>query len=79
MESPDNFHEVWHGGHFRCDNAQCGYQADLDYVGAVNVALVFFGDSLLLDTVSRPQISEILKSRQQAVPLSCVSRSAMCL
>jgi IS605 OrfB family transposase len=48
-KSPDHFHEVWHGGHFRCDNARCGYQADRDYVGAVNVARVFFSESATLD------------------------------
>ena len=44
-KSPDHSFEVWHGGHFRCDNARCGYQADRDYVGAVNVARVFFSES----------------------------------
>ncbi|MFC6993744.1 zinc ribbon domain-containing protein [Haladaptatus sp. GCM10025707] len=41
-KSPDHAFEVWWGGHFRCDNARCGFQADRDYVGAVNVARVFF-------------------------------------
>lgn len=50
VKSPDHFHEVWHGGHFRCDNSRCGYQADRDYVGAVNVARVFFSDSARLDS-----------------------------
>jgi IS605 OrfB family transposase len=48
-KSPDHFHEVWWGGHFRCDNARCGFQADRDYVGAVNVARVFFSDSATLE------------------------------
>lgn len=47
-KSPDHSHEVWWGGHFRCDNARCGFQADRDYVGAVNVARVFFSDSTTL-------------------------------
>lgn len=49
-KSPDHLHEVWHGGHFRCDNSRCGFQADRDYVGAVNVARVFFSDSATLDS-----------------------------
>ncbi len=48
-KSPDHFHEVWHGGHFRCDNTRCGFEADRDYVGAVNVARVFFSESATLD------------------------------
>ncbi|WP_458207871.1 zinc ribbon domain-containing protein [Haladaptatus sp. NG-SE-30] len=47
-KSPDHYHEVWWGGHFRCDNTRCGYQADRDYVGAVNVARVFFSESASL-------------------------------
>lgn len=48
-KSPDHSFEVWWGGHFRCDNARCGFQADRDYVGAVNVARVFFSNSATLD------------------------------
>ncbi|MCU4744046.1 transposase [Natronoglomus mannanivorans] len=48
-KSPDHTFEVWHGGHFRCDNARCGFQADRDYVGAVNVARVFFSESATLN------------------------------
>jgi putative transposase len=48
-KSPDHFHEVWWGGHFRCDNTRCGFQADRDYVGAVNVARVFFSEMATLD------------------------------
>ncbi|WP_224450365.1 zinc ribbon domain-containing protein [Haloprofundus salilacus] len=48
-KSPEHFHEVWWGGHFRCDNARCGFQADRDYVGAVNVARVFFSETTTLD------------------------------
>ena len=48
-KSPDHFHEVWFGGHFRCDNARCGFEADRDYVGAVNVARVFFSETAKLD------------------------------
>jgi IS605 OrfB family transposase len=57
-KSPDHFHEVWWGGHFRCDNARCGYQADRDYVGAVNVARVFFSDSASLDHGFTPSYIE---------------------
>jgi len=49
-KSPDHYHEVWHGGHFRCDNSRCGFQGDRDYVGAVNVARVFFAESATLDS-----------------------------
>ncbi|WP_458210480.1 zinc ribbon domain-containing protein [Haladaptatus sp. NG-SE-30] len=48
-KSPDHFHEVWWGGHFRCDNARCGFQADRDYIGAVNVAHVFFRETATLN------------------------------
>lgn len=43
-KSPDHHREVWWGGHFRCDNARCDFEGDRDYVGALNVACVFFGD-----------------------------------
>ena len=48
-KSPDHHHEIWHGGHFRCDNARCDFQADRDYVGAVNVARVFFSGPATLE------------------------------
>jgi IS605 OrfB family transposase len=48
-KSPDHFFEVWWGGHFRCDNGRCGFQADRDYVGAVNVARVFFSETATLE------------------------------
>ena len=48
-KSPDHHHEVWHGGHFRCDNTRCGFEADRDYVGAVNVARVFFSETATVD------------------------------
>jgi len=41
-ESPDHHEELWWGGHFRCDNARCGFEGDRDYIGALNVARVFF-------------------------------------
>jgi len=43
-KSPDHYTEVWWGGHFRCDNARCGFEGDRDYIGALNVARVFFSD-----------------------------------
>jgi len=49
-KSPDHYCEVWHGSHFRCDNSRCGFQADRDYVGAVNVARVFYAESSKLDS-----------------------------
>ncbi len=46
--SPDHYREIWWGGHFRCDNTRCGFQGDRDYVGAVNVARVFFSNTASL-------------------------------
>jgi IS605 OrfB family transposase len=46
--SPDHYREMWWGGHFRCDNTRCGFQGDRDYVGAVNVARVFFSNTASL-------------------------------
>ena len=48
-KSPDHDEEVWWGGHFRCDNARCGFEGDRDYVAAVNVARVFFSETDGLD------------------------------
>lgn len=48
-KSPDHHEEKWWGGHFRCDNGRCDFQGDRDYVGALNVARVFFSDSDGLD------------------------------
>ena len=48
-KSPDHNHEQWWGGHFRCDNALCGFEGDRDYTGALNVARVFFSDGNTLD------------------------------
>jgi IS605 OrfB family transposase len=70
-KSPDHSHEVWWGGHFRCDNARCGFQADRDYVGAVNVARVFFSDSATLNhgfTSSYTGDSEIVPASRSAGP-----------
>jgi len=70
-KSPDHFHEIWHGGHFRCDNARCGFQADRDYVGAVNVARVFFSESATLShdfTSSYTGDFEIVPASRSAGP-----------
>jgi IS605 OrfB family transposase len=48
-KSPDHEQEHWWGGHFRCDNARCGFEGDRDYIGALNVARVFFSDTDELD------------------------------
>jgi len=69
IKSPGHFHEVWWGGHFRCDNARCGYQADRDYVGAVNVARVFFSETVTLEhdfTSSYTGDSEIVPASRSA-------------
>jgi putative transposase len=44
-KSPDHHEELWWGGHFRCDNARCGFEGDRDYIGALNVARVFFSET----------------------------------
>jgi len=49
-KSPDHSEEVWWGGHFRCDNARCGFEGDRDYVAAVNVARVYFSETDGLDS-----------------------------
>ncbi|WP_244629411.1 transposase [Halorubrum sp. PV6] len=70
-KSPDHAFEVWWGGHFRCDNTRCGFQADRDYVGAVNVARVFFSSSASLDhgfTSSYTGDSEIVPASRSAGP-----------
>lgn len=70
-KSPDHSREVWHGGHFRCDNARCGFQADRDYVGAVNVARAFFSETATLDhdfTSSYIGVSEIVPASRSAGP-----------
>jgi IS605 OrfB family transposase len=70
-KSPDHASEVWWGGHFRCDNTRCGFQADRDYVGAVNVARVFFSSSASLDhgfTSSYTGDSEIVPASRSAGP-----------
>ncbi len=48
-KSPDHQQEHWWGGHFRCDNARCGFEGDRDYIGALNVARVFFSETDELD------------------------------
>ena len=49
-KSPDHTHyEVWWGSHFECDNTRCEFRGDRDYVGALNVARVFFSDTTGLD------------------------------
>ncbi|MFP8958015.1 zinc ribbon domain-containing protein [Natrialbaceae archaeon A-CW3] len=68
-KSPDHSFEVWHGGHFRCDNTRCGYQADRDYVGAVNVARVFFSETDSLD-------SDFTSSYKGDCEIELASRSA---
>ncbi|MFH5801363.1 zinc ribbon domain-containing protein [Haladaptatus sp. CMAA 1911] len=68
-KSPDHSHEVWWGGHFRCDNVRCGFQADRDYVGAVNVTRVFFSETASLDhgfTSSYTGDSEIVPASRSA-------------
>ncbi|QOS10715.1 IS1341-type transposase ISHgi6 [Haloferax gibbonsii] len=70
-KSPDHSFEVWWGGHFRCDNARCGFQADRDYVGAVNVARVFFSETATLEhgfTSSYTGDVEIVPASRSAGP-----------
>jgi putative transposase len=68
-KSPDHHEELWWGGHFRCDNARCGFEGDRDYIGALNVARVFFSDDDTLDhdfTSSYTGDSEIVLARRSA-------------
>jgi len=44
-KSPDHHEELRWGGHFRCDNARCSFEGDRDYIGALNVARVFFSET----------------------------------
>lgn len=76
-KSPEHHEEVWWGGHFPCDNGRCDFEGDRDYVGAVNVARVFFSDGAKLDhgfTVSYTGTSETVLARRSAVERSCASR-----
>ena len=77
-KSPDHHHEQWWGGHFRCDNARCGFEGDRDYIGALNVARVFFSEADELDhgfTSSYTGDSEIVLARRSAGKRSVASRS----
>ncbi|MCD2200498.1 transposase [Halobacterium sp. KA-4] len=68
-KSPDHHEELWWGGHFRCDNSRCGFEGDRDYIGALNVARVFFSDGDTLDhgfTSSYTGDSEIVLARRSA-------------
>ena len=68
-KSPDHQQEHWWGGHFRCDNSRCGFEGDRDYIGALNVARVFFSDGDTLDhdfTSSYTGDSEIVLARRSA-------------
>ncbi|WP_458185860.1 zinc ribbon domain-containing protein [Haladaptatus sp. NG-WS-4] len=70
-KSPDHSFEVWWGGHFCCDDTRCGYQADRDYVGAVNVARVFYSETVTLHhefTSSYIGDSEIVPASRSAGP-----------
>jgi IS605 OrfB family transposase len=68
-KSPDHPEERWWGGHFRCDNGRCEFQGDRDYVGAVNVARTYFGDTAELS-------SEFTSSYTGDSELVLASRSA---
>jgi IS605 OrfB family transposase len=77
-KSPDHHTELWWGGHFRCDNARCGFEGDRDYIGALNVARVFFSDGDGLDhgsTSSYTGDSEIVLASRSAGERSDTSRS----
>lgn len=68
-KSPDHHEELWWGGHFRCDNSRCGFEGDRDYIGALNVARVFFSDGDTLDhdfTSSYTGDCEIVLARRSA-------------
>jgi IS605 OrfB family transposase len=68
-KSPDHHEELWWGGHFRCDNARCGFEGDRDYIGALNMARVFFSETDELDhgfTSSYSGDSEIVLAGRSA-------------
>ena len=78
-KSPDHHHEHCWGGHFRCDNARCGFEGDRDYIGALNVARVFFSDTDKLDhgfTSSYTGGYEIVLAGRSAGERSTASRSS---
>jgi IS605 OrfB family transposase len=78
-KSPDHHHPQWWGGHFRCDNSRCGFEGDRDYIGAVNVARVFFSESDELDHGFRSSYtgdSEIVLAGRSAGERSSASRSS---
>ena len=77
-KSPDHQQEHWWGGHFRCDNIRCGFEGDRDYIGALNVARVFFSESDELDhgfTSSYTGDSEIVLAGRSAGERSSALRS----
>jgi len=68
-KSPDHHGELWWGGHFRCDNTRCDFEGDRDYIGALNVARVFFSETDELDHGFTPSYmgdSEIVLARRSA-------------
>ena len=68
-KSPDHDSEVWWGGHFRCDNVRCGFEGDRDYIGAINIARVYFSDDGGLNTdftTSYTEDSESVLARRSA-------------
>ncbi len=77
-KSPHHAEEVWWGGHFQCDNSRCGFEGDRDYIGALNVARVFFSETDELDhdfTSSYMGDSEIVLAGRSAGERSAASRS----
>jgi len=78
-KSPDHQQEHWWGGHFRCDNARCGFEGDRDYIGALNVARVFFSESDELDHGFRSSYTgncETVLAGRSAGERSATSRSS---
>lgn len=45
VRAPNDHEELRHGGHFHCPD--CGYEADRDYVGAVNVGRKYLGEGMM--------------------------------
>ena len=68
-KSPDYQKEHWWGEHFRCDNARYGFEADRDYIGALNVARGFFSKTDELDHDFASSYTGMPKSCELAVPL----------
>lgn len=66
-KSPDHAQYDPHGAFFTCENARCDCQGDRDYIGALNVARVFFSEDESVwtrFTVSYTGASDLVSARR---------------